>query len=504
MNHLNLLKGLSFGARVAEDETAELAKYFVETDQWARIFRGEIDVVRGDKGAGKSAIYSLLAAKTDELFDKEILLVTAEQPRGATVFRDLVTDPPTSENEFVGLWKLYIATLIAQTIKDYGIAAGGADFKKLISLLEEQGLLEAEFDLARAFKAVRDYARSWFLPASVEGSFAIDPNTGIQTFSGKIMPSEPDAKLRANGYISVDATVALANRVLASAGFQIWVLLDRLDVAFLESYDLEKNALRALFRVYRDFGSYEQIKLKIFLRSDIWERIVEGGFREASHITRVVILDWQPAALLNLIVRRLLNNDTLVANFEIDKDNVLRNFEEQNGIFYRFFPPQVEQGSRKRPTLEWMISRCADGTDKTAPRELIHLLNTVREKEIERSERGEPQPTADQLFDRSIFKPALAVVSQARLVQTIFAEFPDMKAWLQLLEGTKTEQTVQSLAEIWGVSEDEAAKRIQSLVRIGFFKPKKTKENDVTYWVPFLYRDALSMIQGQGFADEDE
>jgi hypothetical protein len=60
MDKLNLLKNISFGERVAEDEITELAKYFVETDQWSRMLKGEIDVVRGDKGAGKSAIYSLL------------------------------------------------------------------------------------------------------------------------------------------------------------------------------------------------------------------------------------------------------------------------------------------------------------------------------------------------------------------------------------------------------------------------------------------------------------
>src|ERR1700729_1798891 len=114
MERIDLLRGLSFGARVAEEETAELAKYFVETDQWNRIFRGDIDIIRGDKGAGKSAIYSLLVAKTNDLFDKGILLVTAERPRGATVFKDLIADPPTSENEFIGLWKLYIVTIIAQ------------------------------------------------------------------------------------------------------------------------------------------------------------------------------------------------------------------------------------------------------------------------------------------------------------------------------------------------------------------------------------------------------
>src|SRR5262249_43553353 len=170
MERVELLKNLTFGARVAEEETVELAKYFVETDQWNKIFRGEIDVVRGDKGAGKSAIYSLLAAKANELFDKEILLVTAERPRGATVFKDLVAEPPTSENEFIALWKLYIATLIAQQIKELGIAADEQSTKKLIELLEGQGLLESDFDLSRLFKQVRAYARRWFIPKSIEGS----------------------------------------------------------------------------------------------------------------------------------------------------------------------------------------------------------------------------------------------------------------------------------------------------------------------------------------------
>src|ERR1700688_3659548 len=155
MERLNLLKRITFGERVAEDETAALGKYFVETDQWDRIFNGDIDVIRGDKGSGKSAIYSLLVAKSDELFDKRVLLTTAERPRGATVFNDLVSDPPTSEQEFVGLWKLYIVTIIAQKIREFGVS--GTEFEKLISTLEGQGLLEIDSDLARVFKSVRRY-----------------------------------------------------------------------------------------------------------------------------------------------------------------------------------------------------------------------------------------------------------------------------------------------------------------------------------------------------------
>jgi hypothetical protein len=51
IDKLYLLKSISFGERVAEDEINELAKYFVETDQWSRMVQGEIDIVRGAKGS---------------------------------------------------------------------------------------------------------------------------------------------------------------------------------------------------------------------------------------------------------------------------------------------------------------------------------------------------------------------------------------------------------------------------------------------------------------------
>jgi hypothetical protein len=75
-----------------------------------------IDIIRGEKGAGKSAIYSLLMTRVGDFFDRGILLIAAENPRGATVFKDLVADPPTTENEFIALWKLYAMTIIAQQL----------------------------------------------------------------------------------------------------------------------------------------------------------------------------------------------------------------------------------------------------------------------------------------------------------------------------------------------------------------------------------------------------
>jgi hypothetical protein len=495
VERLALLKELSFGARVAEDETSELASYFVETDQWTRIVRGEVDVVRGEKGAGKSAIYALLVARSDNFFDENILLVSAEKPRGTPVFKDLVSSPPTSETDFVSLWKLYIVTLVAQKIHEFGL--NGEHARKLTDILEREGLLEAGFDIARLFRRAVEYTKTWLSP-ELDFSVSVDPSASIQTFGLKIKPSEVASGDRAK-FISVNDLFSLADKALRQADRKIWVLLDRLDVAFAENHELETNALRALFRVYLDLNEYETIRLKIFMRSDIWKRITEKGFREASHITRFAVLEWSNAALLNLIIRRVVSNRVLVKEYSVNRDSVLADFQSQQDLFYRLFPSQVEQGTRKPSTLDWIITRCADGSGKTAPREIIHLLNSVRDEEIARMERGESPAPDGQLFDRSVFKSALPSVSEARLIQTLYAEYPDLKDPIAKLSREKTEQTVETLSVLWEISQPDATILAERLVAVGFFQ-KRGERNAETYWVPFLYRDALRMIQGM--ADE--
>jgi hypothetical protein len=203
------------------------------------------------------------------------------------------------------LWKLYIVALIAQRMKEFDVKGTSAD--QLYESLGDQGLLDADADLARIFRIVKEYAKRWLNPKAIEAELKFGSNTGLPTgVSGRITPGEPSSELREKGYVSVDRLLQLANFALGSVKLHVWVLMDRLDVAFAETHELERNALRALFRVYLDMAGHDWIKLKTCLRSDIWSRIVEGGFREASHITRVVALEWTPEALLNLVIRRLL------------------------------------------------------------------------------------------------------------------------------------------------------------------------------------------------------
>lgn len=494
MNKRTVLLESDFGQRVAEEETSALVSYFVETDYWSRLLRGDIDVVYGPKGAGKSALYSLLVSRTDELFDSGVLLVPGENPRGATAFNNLVADPPATEIEFVGLWKLYFAILLHDVLNDYGVRGDAVGL--LAQALEREGLVKGTLSLSRILRAAHDYVRRAINPQAIEGNVVVDPTTQMPVgFSGKIMFGEMNRDQARAGYKSVDELLEMAQSALEDANLNAWVMLDRLDVAFVDSEDLETNALRALFRTYLDLLAYPRIKLKIFLRSDIWRRISEGGFREASHITRHVTIEWNRTSLLNLMIRRLLHNSDIRAFYGLETDLSHASTEDQEAFFYRVFPAQVDVGQRKSTTLDWLLTHTRDSSQQNAPRELIHMLNSLREVELRRLEMGEAEPDGETLFSRASFRDALAEVSRVRFNQTYLAENPKVRVWIEPLRGQKTSQTPETLAKIWEVEIDLARHLASKLAATGFFEVKGSRE-EPSYWVPFLYRDALDMVQG--------
>lgn len=491
MSKRDVLASVTFGQRIAEDEADALASYFVETEQWRKIVSGEADVVYGPKGSGKSALYSLLRQKHGELLAKGIFPAAGENVRGTPVFEDLVSDPPASEEQFRGLWKLYFLSLIGKALQVLKIENDHANAVR--STLEEAGLLTGgEWSLRKMLKSALDYIRRIELSAEMK----VNPSTGtLEGFGGKITLREPGAGEERQGFISAAALLSLADKAFAAEAKHFWIVLDRLDVAFADSEKLERNALRALFRVYRDMQGLNNVSVKILLRDDIWVRITGEGFREASHITRAVTITWESRALLNLVIRRALHNDQLKAYYKVESDAVLASVEEQRKLFYRIFPEQVDAGARKSTTFDWMLSRTADGTKQTAPRELIHLLSAARDEQIKLLEMGAPEPAGETLIGPAAIKAALPNVSSVRYNQTLCAEHAAFKPWMAMLEGEKTQQTPATLAKIWKTSDAEALSRAEKLADIGFFEKRGTKDQPI-FWVPFLYRDALRLVQG--------
>ena len=499
MTKAEILRQLSIGSRVAEDEVEQLSRYFVETDQWRRIFAGEVDVVFGSKGAGKSAIYTSLVGRLDDLFDRRIIVVAGENPRGTPAFGDIVDEPPTTEPEFVGLWKFYILGLLDQALDEWGIRS--EETRRVRQQLVSAGLAPAAGGLRGLVRRMKEYVSRLVNTQAIEGGVSFDPAGNPTGVTAKIILGEPSASQRALGLVSVDELIAICADTLEREGFTVWLVFDRLDVAFADSRQLEANALRALFKVYLHLLATDAVRVKIFLRTDIWRAVTEGGFREASHVTRELTIEWPEASLLNLVVRRLLQNDLLVERYGVVPEDVLRNSAAQRNFFNRLVPDQIDSG-RNPKTFEWMLGRVADGSRKAAPRELIHLLDQTRVVQLEMLERGEPEPEGEMLFSRQAFRDALPEVSRVRLQKTVYAEYPNLRGEVEALEGEKTNQSLRSLSEVWDEPENRTRGIADELVEIGLFERRGERGNPA-YWVPFLYRPALehgARVCGTGHA----
>ncbi len=492
MDILELLKRIHFGESVAELEADSLRNYFIETHHWHQMRNGEVDIVYGPKGSGKSAIYSLINDHEAEFFQNDVVLKFAENPRGTTAFSDLQTDPPATERSFVYLWKLYLLSLIGEHLQSLGVQTQNG--REVIAALKSSGFVLETSPLKVFLSRASNYIRKYFSPHTLEPNMTFNEATGGLTGAGlKISFAEPSPDHAARGVQSVDSLLHKANEELRSSGFKIWFLLDRLDVAFVESPELEVNALRALFKTYLDLAGFNNIQLRIFLRTDIWQVITRSGFREATHVQRATTISWDRSGLLNLMMIRFANNDVVRDKYDIDLDRIRNSQQYQEDVFYRIFPDQVDTGRNPR-TLDWLISRVQDSHGYSAPRDLINVINAALRRQIYFLEVGAESPEGKCLFTRRALKEALSEASREKVEKYLFAEHPNLRDKLEMLKGRKTAQTVGTLAELWGLPNEEARLIAEQVRMAGVWRQDGASGK---YWTMFIFRDGLQMVQGQ-------
>jgi hypothetical protein len=370
-------------------------------------------------------------------------------------------------------------------MRDFELASS-SEARKVIAVLEEAGLVSREFHLRKLLNNILEYLQR----ISIVSEVSLDSG-GSPSFKTKLSASElhkADAKQRGNVGHDLDDLFDSLDRALEHEGYSIWILLDRLDVAFSEKDQLERNVLRALFRCYRDLRGYRHIGLKIFLRDDIWERITKGGMTEASHFVRKVTLAWSRDMLLNLMVKRIMASKSVRQFMKVNNDQILSDLGMQEKFFYEVFPKTV--GGR-RASFDWVLERTSDATKKAMPREVIHFFNELRSAEIKRLMIGVKLSGKDgKLFSDDAFKEALPPVSKARLEQTIYAEYPDKKNLIERLRNRPANLDIRALRSIWGKTTDQVLEAVDQLKDIGFLEVRGSGRD---FRIPYLYRPALGL-----------
>ncbi len=494
----SILRALDLGNSVAEFDEA-LEKYFVENEAFHSLVEGKIDIVAGDKGTGKTALYRIIQKRHRTIPQlSRVEIIAGFNPAGNPIFQQLVLEEILSEGQYVSVWKTYVLSLAGNWLLEIFGEDTSSNFKRLSEILRETGLRSQDNKPESIFgRIISFFSRK---PSSAEIKITMS-ETGIPIITPKVSFTEAnDGNKNTTSLREIRHEEALRTLDVCPGEIDLsaWIALDRLDEAFQGFPAVEVPALRALFRTYLDLLDFKNFRLKIFVRRDLFRRIVGNGFVNLTHINaRKIEIIWGEADLLNLLCRRVRDNAEVIKSL----DAFLLSDEQ---LFYKLFPPKVDQAERKPSSWNWIVTRIRDGNDVKPPRNLIDITMMAREEQL-KTEACNPRTFAtDQpLIEAESIKKALRKLSERRVEDTLLAEAgPEIANLIRKFRRAKAEQDKSSLASILSLQGQDLENAILLLKEVGFLEELKK-----SWKVPMLYREGLEVRQGKAFdatADADE
>lgn len=491
-----ILEKLYLGNSVAEFDQ-NLPKYFIRNAAFRSLISRRADLIAGDKGTGKSAIFKYLASEytsLEQLNDVEI--VAGFNLTGNPIFNNLKQAGDLDEQAYIIIWKTYIFSLLGNWVLDFLDGHRNKGLRELDWLLTNKlGLRSKNDNPSGIFAGLVTWTKKHLVPSAIGVEPSIDP-FGNPVFMPKVELGRSDSKNEetnsaAISYIPDDNALRLLNDVLKEHDLTIWVLLDRLDEAFIALPDIEKPALRALLRTYLDLLEFERIGLKLFVRKDLFRKVVSGGFVNLTHVSaRRVEIAWHKDDLMSVLCERIRQSNGFLETIQG------QNLTDRQ-LFHTLFPNRIGNGKTHPMTWRWMLSQIRDGNNVYSPRNLIDLVNKAVDQQIRREQRFKRNFEKNQpLIEHQSLLLAYQQLSEGRVVDTLLAEVDEeVKVLIEALRNGKSEHNLDSLKQLLSIDNESFVLSFASALKdIGVFEIKGQ-----SFIIPRLYRHGLNVKRGKAF-----
>jgi hypothetical protein len=484
----DILLKIDFGNPVAEYDKG-LHNYFWVTDAFRHLTSGNVDIIAGDKGTGKTAIYQHLKqsyGRIEEL--KGIEIITGFNPSGEPVFRRLGFEQRLTDGQYITVWKMFILSLVGNwLLKKYrgSIQAKGQELEILLSRLD---LLSTDDSAGTIFTHLIKWLHNYSAISSAGYDLGIS-EFGISILQPKIEGEAATVENPPAEMISHHEALSILDEALAEKNVVAWVVMDRLDEAFVGRPDIEALALRALIRTFMDLQEFDHICLKLFVRNDLFRKITKEGFVNLTHVSaRKREITWDENDLYAMLCQRIRKNQDTLRMIGLTRLN-------NKQLFAALFPEQLNSDRAKQDTWKWMLSQVIDGNHVIAPRNVIDLCLMAQEEQL-RKERHTPReytPSRPLIEFDSLKKAALRLSTQ-RVEDTLLAEYgEDVKIAIKAFNNGKSNHTEKTLAALFNIPDRILLSLvIKVLCDIGFLEQAGDE-----YIVPPIYRYGLNITQGK-------
>jgi hypothetical protein len=341
------LQRLSLGATAAENEFKTLENYFVETAEYLRTARGEVEIVAGRKGSGKTAIFFMVRNSFRDQKNSVLSDLRPESHQLSLFKSELIkiVDAGAFDHTIAGFWYFLVLSEILLSLKRE-IAYRARQKSELFKEVEEMERELARFGISESGDFTARINRL--------SSYVIDEIRRCQQ-AGEGITTDKLTNIVYRGGIA-DAK----KFVLRHAGrFEhIVFLFDNIDKGWatdgVDQMDvrLVRLLIEALEKVKRDLAvDHCDFRFVVFLRNDVFELMVSGTPDKGK--AAVIRIDWTDRVKLKQVIQFRLQA-SLVER--------VRNFNE---IWERFFVPAVGG----KDSFDFFVDHCL-----MRPRFLIEII----------------------------------------------------------------------------------------------------------------------------------
>jgi hypothetical protein len=314
------LQSLTFGDPTAENEMTTLSDYYMQTDQFNRALRGEVNLVVGRKGSGKTALFLQLRDRIRG--DKRNVMVDLK-PEGYQLIKlkeDLLAylTEGSRQHLITAFWEYLLLLEVAYKVLE----------KDRVIHKHNHDLFDKYVRLEAAYK-VESF--------STEGDFS----ERLLTLSNRIAleyrsryGDKPDTRLTVEDVTSLVYSHDIRALRQSLSDYldekqSVWILFDNLDKGWNTSgVDvIDTIVLRCLVeagrKLEREMRKHQQrLSCLIFIRNDVYELLMKGSADYGKDMRAV--LDWTDPDMLREMLRLRLVANNNAAGGERDFEKIWR------------------------------------------------------------------------------------------------------------------------------------------------------------------------------------
>jgi hypothetical protein len=307
------LENIHLGASIADNEMVEISSYFLETDEYRRTQRGEVQIICGRKGSGKTAVFAYLRNRL-RLDRNNVVLDLRPEGYQLLKFKDLVLDllqEGTKEHTITAFWEYLLLLEICHKL---------IESDKSLHIVDHR-LYEPYNKLVQLYKSELEYQEADFAERMLLLISRI--SSDISAVTRDIPQKMRLATSELTEFLHKHDVHALRDTLLEylKTKKSVWVLFDNLDKGWpphgIKPDDLltVRCLLDALSKLERIIRRQDvMFKGVIFIRNDVFDLLLDS-IPDRGKLSRVMV-DWSDPELLRELIRRRIAQYSIFKNVD--------------------------------------------------------------------------------------------------------------------------------------------------------------------------------------------